>query len=331
MSFDKIGVIGGGAWGTALAQSTSVAGREVLLWAYEFETITDINDYHQNRTYLPGVKLDPKIRATGKLKEIAACDAILLVTPTQHVRAIAADLNPHLADGKPLVICAKGIEQSTRKLLSEVLSETTPKAALAVLSGPSFAAEVARGLPAAVTLACDDEALGEKLAYAVGHTTFRPYWSDDLIGAQVGGAVKNVLAIGAGIVIGKQLGASAHAALVTRGFNEIIHLGESLGAQLETLTGLCGMGDVMLTCSSPQSRNMSLGIALGQGETLEDVLGSRKSVSEGVFTASAVIEMAKERKLDLPICAAVESVVSGAATVDQAIEELLARPLRAEA
>ena len=331
MSFDRIGVIGGGAWGTALAQATSVAGRDVLLWAYEFETITDINDYHQNRTYLPGVKLDSKIRATGKLKEIAACDVILLVTPAQHVRAIATELNPHLAAGKPLVICAKGIEQSTRKLLSQVLAEVTPKATLAVLSGPSFAAEVARGLPAAVTLACADEALGEKLTYAVGHSTFRPYWTDDLIGAQIGGAVKNVLAIGAGIVIGKQLGASAHAALVTRGFNEIIHLGESLGAQLETLTGLCGMGDVMLTCSSPQSRNMSLGIALGQGETLEDVLGSRKSVSEGVFTASAVIEMAKEHKLDLPICAAVESVVSGAATVDQAIEELLARPLRAEA
>jgi len=331
MSFDKIGVVGGGAWGTALAQSTSVAGRDVLLWAYEFETITDINDYHQNRTYLPGVKLDRKIRATGKLKEIAECDAILLVTPAQHLRAIAADLNPHLGPGKPLVICAKGIEQSTRKLLSEVLGEVTPTATLAVLSGPSFAAEVARGLPAAVTLACADEALGEKLAYAVGHTTFRPYWTYDLVGAQVGGAVKNVLAIGAGIVIGKELGASAHAALVTRGFNEIIHLGEALGAELETLTGLCGMGDVMLTCSSPQSRNMSLGIALGQGEKLDDVLGSRNSVSEGVYTASAVIEMAKQLKLDLPICGAVESVVSGAATVDQAIEDLLSRPLRAEA
>jgi len=331
MSFDRIGVVGGGAWGTALAQSTTTAGRDVLLWAYEFETITDVNDYHQNRNYLPGVKLDPRIRATGKLQEIAACDAILLVTPAQHLRAIATDLNPHLADGKPLVICAKGIEQSTRKLLSEVLAEVTPKATMAVLSGPSFAAEVARGLPAAVTLACGDEALGEKLAYAVGHTTFRPYWTDDLVGAQVGGAVKNVLAIGAGIVTGKELGASAHAALVTRGFNEIIHLGEALGAQLETLTGLCGMGDVMLTCSSPQSRNMSLGIALGQGKALENVLASRKSVSEGVFTASAVVEMAKERKLDLPICAAVESVVSGAATVDQAIEALLARPLRAEA
>jgi len=331
MSFDKIGVVGGGAWGTALAQSTSVAGRDVLLWAYEFETITDINDHHQNRTYLPGVKLDRKVRATGKLTEIAECDAILLVTPAQHLRAIAANLSPHLSEGKPLVICAKGIEQSTRKLLSEVLGEVTPEATLAVLSGPSFAAEVARGMPAAVTLACADEALGEKLAHAVGHTTFRPYWTDDLVGAQVGGAVKNVLAIGAGIVTGKELGASAHAALVTRGFNEIIHLGEALGAQIETLTGLCGMGDVMLTCSSPQSRNMSLGIALGQGKALENVLASRKSVSEGVFTASAVVEMAKQLELDLPICAAVESVVSGAATVDQAIEDLLARPLRAEA
>ena len=331
MSFQRIGVVGGGAWGTALAQSTRQAGRDVLLWAYEFETITEINEHHQNRNYLPGVALDPKIRATGKLKEIAECDAILLVTPAQHLRSIGTELAQYLNESKPLVICAKGIEQSSHELLSDVLAEAAPGAIPAVLSGPSFAAEVARGLPAAVTLACGDEGLGEELSHTVGHTTFRPYWSDDLIGAQVGGAVKNVLAIGAGIVIGKELGASAHAALVTRGFHEIVDLGETLGARFETLTGLCGIGDVMLTCSSPQSRNMSLGIALGRGESLEDVLGSRKSVSEGVYTASAVIEMAQERGLDLPICAAVESVVSGAMTVDQAIETLLARPLRAEA
>jgi len=328
--FQSIGVLGAGAWGTALAQTVRKAGRDVVLWAYEFETVSDVNDYHQNRNYLPGVDLDRAIRATAKLADVAACDAILLVTPAQHTRDILADLAPHLDKTKPLVICAKGIEQNSRKLLAQVVAETVPGAPVAVLSGPSFAAEVARGLPAAVTLACADEALGKALALALGHSIFRPYWSDDVTGAQVGGAVKNVLAIAAGIVVGKKLGASAHAALMTRGFGEIVRLGRALGARPETLTGLSGLGDLLLTCSSPQSRNMSLGKALGEGRSLEDVLGARISVSEGVFTAAAVARMASEMKLDLPICQSVQSVVSGAMTVDEAIEDLLARPLRPE-
>jgi glycerol-3-phosphate dehydrogenase (NAD(P)+) len=328
--FQSIGVLGAGAWGTALAQTVRAAGRDVVLWGYEFETVSDINDYHQNRVFLPGVDLDPTIHATAKLADVAACDAILLVTPAQHTREITGELAPHLDGAIPLLICSKGIEQDSRKLLAEVVADTIPGKPIAVLSGPSFAADVARGLPAAVTLACADETLGAALAHAIGHTGFRPYWSDDVIGAQVGGAVKNVLAIAAGIVDGKALGASAHAALITRGFGEIVRFGTALGARSETLMGLSGLGDLLLTCSSPQSRNMSLGRALGEGQTLDDVLGSRKSVSEGVFTAAALAQMAADLKLDLPICQSVHAIVSGAMSVDEVIADLLSRPLQPE-
>ena len=326
----SIGIMGAGAWGTALAQSACAAGRDVVLWAYEFETVTDINEVHENRNYLPGVQLDRAIRATAKLADIAACDAILLVTPVQYTSEIVTDLASHMAEPRPLVICSKGIVQSSRKLLAEVIAEVVPQAPVAVLSGPSFAAEVARGLPAAVTLACADEALGQDLSHALGHTAFRPYWSDDVTGAQVGGAVKNVLAIAAGIVVGKALGANAHAALMTRGFGEIVRLGTALGGKPETLMGLSGLGDLLLTCSSPQSRNMSLGKALGEGQSMDDILGARNSVSEGVYTAAALTELAEAHKLDLPICQNVHAVVSGAMSVDQAIEDLLSRPLRPE-
>ena len=330
MAFDRIGVVGSGAWGTALAQTVVKAGREALLWAYEFETITDINDHHQNRTYLPGVALDRSIKATSKLSYVGDTDALLLVLPAQHLRTITSDLAPFVSDGRPVMICSKGIEQKTEKLMGEVLSETMPQARIAILSGPSFAAEVARGLPTAVTLACDDEALGRDLAYAVGHTTFRPYWSDDVIGTQIGGAVKNVLAIASGIVVGKELGSNAHAALTTRGFAEMVRLGSALGARPETLSGLSGLGDLLLTCASTQSRNMSLGKALGEGKSLNDVLGARKSVSEGVFTASALASLADTHSLDLPICQAVHAVVSGKMGVDEAIDGLLSRPFRSE-
>jgi len=330
MEYQKIGITGGGAWGTALAQAVIKSGCDALLWAYEAETVREINESHTNCAYLPDIPLQPSIRATGELADIAECDAILMVTPAQHTRAIAGQLAKLLPLGRPIIICCKGIEQTTRKLMSQVMAEALPQAALAVLSGPSFAAEVARDLPAALTLACEDETLGEALALALGHDTFRPYWSSDVIGAQIGGAVKNVLAIAAGIVVGKKLGSNAHAAITTRGFSEMVQFGTALGAQAETLTGLSGLGDLILTCGSPQSRNMSLGLALGQGKTLEEVLGARKSVSEGVYTASAIVEIAQSSGLDLPICEAVHSVVSGEASVDKAIEELLARPLRAE-
>jgi glycerol-3-phosphate dehydrogenase (NAD(P)+) len=246
------------------------------------------------------------------------------------VRAMSAELAPHLPRGKPLVICAKGLEQATGKLLGEVVAETLPQAALAVLSGPSFAADVARGLPAALTLACRDDGLGARLVETLGYRQFRLYRSTDMMGVQLGGALKNVLAIAAGIVEGKGLGASAHAALVTRGFAELARFGEALGARAQTLMGLSGLGDLLLTCGSPQSRNMSLGRALGQGQTLQAVLGSRRSVAEGVYTAAAVVKVAAEQGIDMPIAQAVHAIVEGHLSVDAAIEALLARPFRAE-
>ena len=330
MEFGTIGIVGGGAWGTALAQATRKSGRTILVWAHEAETVAAINETHENRDFLPGIALDPAIRATRDLAEIAECDAVLMVAPAQHTRAIAAELGKSLPDERPVVLCSKGIERGSHRFMSQVLVETIPQAIPAVLSGPSFAAEVARGLPAALTLACSDAKLGEALSHAIGHTAFRPYWADDLIGAQIGGAIKNVLAIAAGIVRGRELGSNAHAAITTRGFAEMVKFGTALGGRAETLTGLSGLGDLILTCGSPQSRNMSLGIALGQGQTLEDYLGARRSVSEGAYTASAVAEIAALHNLDLPICLAVDDVLSGKLGVDDAIEGLLARPFRAE-
>lgn len=330
MAYQKIGIIGGGAWGTALAQAVIKSGRDALLWAFEANTVRDINEGHVNKTYLPEISLDPSLRATGDLADIAACDVILMVAPAQHTRAIAGELAKVLPEDRPVVMCSKGIEQTTRKLMSQVMAEALPQAIPAVLSGPSFAAEVAHGLPAALTLACEKEELGEALSQSLGHATFRLYWSGDLIGAQIGGAIKNVLAIAAGIVAGKELGKNAHAAITTRGFAEMVRFGKALGGRTETLTGLSGLGDLILTCGSAQSRNMSLGVALGEGKTLDEVLGERKSVTEGIYTASAVVEIAQSSGLDLPICEAVHSVVSGEVGVDAAIKELLARPPRAE-
>jgi glycerol-3-phosphate dehydrogenase (NAD(P)+) len=331
MALQTVGIVGGGAWGTALALSARRAGRDVVLWAYEPETIAEINERHRNALYLPGVELDRAIKATAKLSQIAACDLVLMVTPAQELRAVGSELHPLMRADQPLVIGAKGIEQSTGQLLSRVVAEVLPQVRPAVLSGPSFAGEIARGLPAALTLATPSEAQGRALAHALSHASFRCYWSDDVIGAEIGGALKNVYAIAAGIVAGKKLGASAHAALVTRSFAEMMRLGAALGARRETMTGLSGLGDLILTCGSPQSRNMSLGFALGEGRTLGEVLKARISVTEGVYTVSAVVEMAAARGIDMPIGSAVHAVISGLATVDEAIEALLARPLRSEA
>jgi glycerol-3-phosphate dehydrogenase (NAD(P)+) len=331
MGLQSVGIVGAGAWGTALAITSRRAGRDVLIWAYEQETVADINRHHGNEVYLPRIGIDKAIEATQRLNEVATCDLLLMATPAQHVRKIAGELAPYLKERQPLVLCSKGIEQSSGMPLSQVVAETAPGAEIAVLSGPGFAAEVARGLPAAVALATAEERLGQALSYALSHSPFRCYWSDDVIGAEIGGAVKNVYAIAAGIVAGKQFGASAHAALVTRGFAEMMRFGAVLGARRETLTGLSGLGDLVLTCGSEQSRNMSLGIELGKGKSLHEVLGKRQSVTEGVYTASALVEMAAARGIDMPIAQAVHAVISGLATVDEAIEALLARPLRAEA
>jgi glycerol-3-phosphate dehydrogenase (NAD(P)+) len=328
--YNKIAVVGAGAWGTALAQVAAKAGREVTLWAREAEVVESVNGTHENSLFLPGIPLDESLRATGELKEIAQADAILMVTPAQHMRRVLEQLAPEIAEGTPVVLCAKGVEQSTNYLLTEVLAEAAPQAKPAVLSGPSFAAEVARGLPTAVTLACADEDVAEALVHAIGLPAFRPYYSSDLIGAEIGGAVKNVLAIACGIVEGKKLGDSARAALTTRGFAELARLGVAMGARTETLMGLSGLGDLILTCNSPKSRNMSLGMALGEGKTLEEVMGTRNSVSEGVHSATAVIALAKKYDIEMPIAEAVAAIVTGKAKIDDTIATLLARPFKAE-
>ena len=329
-TFARIGVIGGGAWGTALAQTLRLAGRDVTLWARDAAVVADIANSRENRVYLPGVPLDAALEATTELARVASADLVLLVTPAQVTAAMARALKPHLRAGVPVVICAKGIEQATGRRLSAVLAAELPGTPLAVLSGPGFAGDVVRGLPTAVTLACADGALGAALASTIGYRNFRIYWTDDVAGVELGGSVKNVLAIAAGIADGKKLGASAHAALVTRGFAELRRFGAALGAKPATLQGLSGLGDLLLTCGSAQSRNMSLGRGLGEGRTLAEILGGRRSVSEGVATAVAVVTLAKSHGLEMPIAEAVHAICTGATTVDAAMAALLARPFRAE-
>ncbi len=325
-----VGVIGGGAWGTALAQVAARAGRDVILWAREPEVVASINADHENATFLKDVPLEPSIQATGALAELAAADLILAVPPAQHMRSTLTAFAPHTRAGLPILLCSKGVEQGSLKLMTEVLAETIPQAQAAVLSGPSFAGEVARGLPTAVTLACRDTGCAEDLAEAIATPTFRPYFATDMIGAEAGGAVKNVLAIACGIVEGRGLGRSAHAALITRGFAELTRLAVALGGEAETVAGLCGLGDLVLTCSSPQSRNMSVGLALGAGQTLAEALAGKLSVAEGVASAPAVRDLARKLGVETPICEAVAAILAGEVGVDDAIRGLLSRPLREE-
>ena len=327
----RITVIGGGAWGTALATVAQRAGRDVCLWAREAEVVEAINTGHENRPFLPGAPLDPAIRAEADLATaVADAEVLLLVAPAQHLRSVSQTVQQHAPSGASAVICAKGIEQDTGALMTEVIAETMPDRPLAVLSGPTFAIEVARGLPTAVTLAADDALLREGLATALGTPAFRPYLSPDPVGAEVAGAVKNVIAIACGIVHGRALGANAQAALITRGLAEITRLGLARGAKLETLMGLSGLGDLTLTCNSLQSRNMSLGAALGKGETLTAVLDARTSVAEGVWTAPSVTALAARLGIDMPISAAVNAILPEGADIDSTIAALLSRPIREE-
>ena len=324
------GVLGAGAWGTALAMVCARAGLRTTLWARETEVLDQIAAGRENRLFLPGVILDEGVEATGDLAALGACDVVLAVAPAQHLRAALSAFSPHAPDGLPLVLCAKGVEQGSLKLMHGVAAEAIAQARTAVLSGPSFAGEVARGLPTAVTLACPDADLGRALVEAIAGPRFRPYLSDDMTGAEAGGAVKNVLAIACGVVEGRGLGRSAHAALITRGFAELTRIAVALGGRTETVAGLCGLGDLVLTCSSAQSRNMSVGLALGRGETLDQALAGKLSVAEGVASAPVVRALAARLGVEAPISAAVAAILAGEIAVDAAIEGLLSRPLKTE-
>lgn len=329
-NYDRIGIIGAGAWGTALTTVARRCGREAVIWARESVVVESINSEHRNTMFLPDTALDPEIRATTDLSEACDADAVLLVVPGQFLRGVCAELAADWKPDVPAVICAKGIEEESCALMTEVVAETLPNAPQAVLSGPTFAAEVAKGLPTAVTIACEDDGIADALTDALGSATFRTYRSTDLIGAEIGGAVKNVLAIACGVATGLELGSNARAALITRGLVEMLRLGAAKGAQRETLSGLCGLGDLVLTCSSEQSRNMSLGAALGRGERFEDIMASRRSVAEGVFNARAVVKLARDLSIEMPISEAVNAILHEGATIDAEIQKLLARPLGEE-
>ncbi|MAG98331.1 MAG: glycerol-3-phosphate acyltransferase [Rhodospirillaceae bacterium] len=329
-NIQRIGVVGAGAWGTALAANAAQQGRRVVLWAREAAVVAAVNESHRNTMFLPDVALDPGIKAIAELAHVCDADAVMLVAPAQFLRPLCRELAAHWRPGTPALICAKGIEQHSGELMSEVVAAELSGARLAVLSGPTFAAEVAKGLPAAVTLACEEDALGAALVEALGSPHFRPYLSSDVVGAQIGGAVKNVLAIACGIVSGRRLGDNARAALITRGLAEMIRLALAKGASRETLMGLSGLGDLVLTCSSEQSRNMSLGLELGRGARLTDILAERRSVAEGVASAPAVLALAGRLGVEMPIAAAVDAILHHDASVDEAIAGLLSRPFKGE-
>jgi glycerol-3-phosphate dehydrogenase (NAD(P)+) len=323
----ELGVIGGGAWGTALAQMLASDGRTVRLWAREAEVVAEINRAHRNTPFLPSAALSPTIRATGDLADVAGCSALLVVTPAQHTRATLTALPPFSGD---LVLCSKGIESGSGSLMSEAAHAAQPDAKLAVLSGPTFAHEVAAGLPTAVTLACGaGDAQWTRLSAAIARPSFRPYFSDDLIGAEIGGAVKNVLAIACGVVAGLGLGENARAALIARGYAEMLRFGEALGGRGETLAGLCGLGDLVLTCSSTSSRNFSLGKALGEGGDPRELAANRTTVAEGAFTAPVLAAKAAALGVAMPIVGAVDRLLQGA-PASEIVSSLLARPLTAE-
>ena len=325
MSLERIAIVGAGAWGTALANAVARAGRTVTLAGRERAQVEAMARTRVS-SYLPGSPIDARVACTAlEALAPAAQDAILLAVPAQQSRAALAAVAARLPAGMPVIACAKGIERRTRRFMTEVIAEAVPTATPAILSGPSFADDVARGLPTAVTLAAKDEVLASELVQALGSSTFRPYHTTDVRGVEIGGAAKNVLAIAAGIVVGKNLGASAQAALTTRGFSELSRFGRAFGARAETLVGLSGLGDLILTCESPQSRNFALGLALGRGEPKP--VGK---LAEGEFTAPVLIELAASQNIDMPVSKAVAAILANKLTIDAAIEGLLTRPFKAE-
>jgi glycerol-3-phosphate dehydrogenase (NAD(P)+) len=327
MTLQRIAVLGGGAWGTALALTCARAGRDVMLWEFDAGNAEHLATRRESR-FLPGVRLEDNIKVTRALAEASRSDAILLVVPAQAMRSMIKSLAQTMAAGTPLIACAKGIEHGSHKFMTEIIAECAPNATPAILSGPSFAADVACGLPTAVTLAAADGEIAQALAQAIASASFRPYHSTDVRGVEIGGATKNVLAIAAGIVTGRGLGASASAALTTRGFAELVRFGKAYGAKPETMTGLSGLGDLILTCSSPQSRNFSFGVALGKGEKPDGAAHGK--LAEGAFTAPVLLEMAAEKNIEMPISAAVAALLAETLSVDEAIGSLLTRPIKSE-
>ncbi|HTV90623.1 MAG TPA: NAD(P)H-dependent glycerol-3-phosphate dehydrogenase [Stellaceae bacterium] len=327
----RLAIVGGGAWGTALACIAARAGAAVTLWARDPVVVAAINEGRENPLYLPGIALDPAIAATTDMAAaLAGAEAALIAVPAQFLRGVVAMFVAHLPAGLPLLLCAKGIEAESLKTMSEIAAEVAPASPVAVLSGPSFASEVARGLPTAVAIAAGDPALARAFVAALGSGRFRPYSSPDPIGAEIGGAVKNVLAIACGIIEGKGLGDNARSALITRGLAEMVRLGLAKGAAAETFRGLSGLGDLVLTCTAGQSRNYALGAALGRGHALGAALGARRSVVEGVATAAAVARLAARLHIEMPIAAAVDGVLHRGTVIDMMIDELLSRPYRSE-
>ena len=322
-----IGVLGAGAWGTALAQMVASDGTKVMLWAREEELVDEINSQRTNSTYLPSATLSENITATSDLADMAALEVLLVVTPAQHMGSVLEAMPSHPRD---LILCSKGIEAGTGRLMNTVAQDAARDSDIAVLSGPTFAHEVVAGLPAAVTLACGGgEAQWERIKPYISRPTFRPYYSDDVTGAEIGGAVKNVLAIACGVVDRLQLGQNARAALIARGYAEMLRFGEAKGAKPETLTGLCGLGDLVLTCSSTSSRNFSLGKALGEGQDAKALMSDRKTVAEGAHTAPVLVELAARRGIAMPIVTAVYDLLKGDDPAE-VVKGLLARPLKAE-
>jgi glycerol-3-phosphate dehydrogenase (NAD(P)+) len=327
----RLAIIGGGAWGTALAVTAARADAQPVLWARDPGIVTAINERRENPIYLPGLRLDPAIEATTDLAAAAGgAEGVLLAVPAQFLRSALGAMLPNLRRGTPLLLCAKGIETESLKTMSELAAEITRETPLAVLSGPSFAAEVARGLPTAVAIASNAAALAESFAAALGTARFRPYVSSDPIGVEIGGAVKNVLAIACGIVEGMGLGDNARAALITRGLAELVRLGLAKGGNAETFRGLSGLGDLVLTCSAAQSRNHALGVALGRGARLDEAVAARRGVVEGIATAVAVRGLATHLAVEMPVCAAVDAVLHRGMAIGDMVERLLSRPFRAE-
>ncbi|MCW1842780.1 NAD(P)H-dependent glycerol-3-phosphate dehydrogenase [Prosthecomicrobium hirschii] len=330
MSGIRVGVFGGGAWGTALALVAARAGRTVTLWARDRAVAAEVGSLGTNSKFLPGIRLEPRFTATGDLAEAAAADIVIAAVPAQATRGLLRDLAAHVRPGVPVLVAAKGIERGTDALMTEIVAAELPGRPAAVLSGPSFADDVARGLPTALTVAAADGALAERLSAALVSPSFRPYAATDVVGVQIGGALKNVIAIASGIVVGRGLGASAQAALTARGFAELGRLARALGAEPETLMGLSGLGDLVLSATSRQSRNFSLGIGIGEGRSVADLTGTGAKLAEGAFTASVALDLAECHGVDLPITGAVAAVLAGRLSVDAAVEGLMTRPLRRE-